>query len=215
MKLLKMFSLAALAALVTMAFVGAGSAMAESTVLCEVMPDVEDGVDLEDVEDGVCTDPITHVHEETLPGAKAKLLSNALNVECDVLFLGDVLGLGNPLVIHSGKLTYTNCNMGCVVKQEGTALINVLKTGHETAQVTGEGQVHVECGVFIDCKYNGTGLTATAKGSLLAASEENGEVTLSEQTTNKVGGALCPATAKLDIATTPACGPPVPVYIVK
>jgi hypothetical protein len=209
MKLLKMFSLVALAALMAMALAGAGSAMAESTALCEEMPDVEDA------EDGACTRLVEHVREETLSGHPAKLLSSALNVECDVSFLGDVLGLASPQVIHNGKLTYTNCNAGCVVKQEGTALIKVLRTGHETAEVTGEGQVHVECGQLIDCKYNGTGLKATARGPLLAVSEKGGEVTLSEQTANRVGGAFCPSTAKLEITTTPACPPLAPVYIAK
>jgi hypothetical protein len=200
-KLLKLFGLVALAALMAMAFVGAGSAMAENTALCKDMPTNHDDEGL-DGKDGVCDDPITHVHETTLSGAKAKLLSSILNVECDVLFLGDVLALGAPQVIHSGLFTYTNCNSNCVVTQEGTVLISVLKLGHELADVTGEGQVHVECGAFIDCKYNGTGLLGHGLGPLLS-SHLNGSVILSEQTTNKVGGALCPATAKLDITTTP------------
>jgi hypothetical protein len=201
-KLLKLFGLVALAALMAMAFVGAGSAMAGSTALCADMPIAADDEGL-DGGDGVCsTDLITHVHETTLSGAKAKLLSQAVNVECDVLFLGDVLGLGSPQVIHNGKLTYTNCNFGCVVTQEGTALIKVLKTGHETAEVTGEGQVHVECGSFIDCKYNGTGLVGAGKGSLLS-SHANGEVSITEKIINREGGLFCPSTAKLDITTTP------------
>jgi hypothetical protein len=208
MKLLKMFGLVALAALMVMAFVGAGPAMAESTALCANIPPYdladEDPTDLPD-RDGllaVCNNLVTHVHETTLSGAKAKLLSKAINVECDVLFLGDVLGLATPQVIHSGAFTYTNCNTGCTVTQEGTALISVLRLGHETADVAYEYQVHVECGAFIDCKYNGTGLKGTAKGPLLS-SHLNGETTITEQTANKVGGAFCPSTAKLDITVTP------------
>jgi hypothetical protein len=60
----------------------------------------------------------------------------------------------------------------------------------------------MECGAFIDCKYNGTGLLGHGLGPLLS-SHLNGSVILSEQTTNRVGGALCPGTAKLDITTTP------------
>jgi hypothetical protein len=182
-------------------YIGVGHTLsAETTALCEDMPTADDeGLD---GTDGVCDDPITHVHETTLSGAKAKLLSSVLNVECDVLFLGDVLGLANPQVIHSGQFTYTNCNSGCVVTQEGTVLIKVLKLGHETAQVTGEGQVHVECGSFIDCTYNGTGLVGAGKGPLLST-HLNGEVTLTEEITNRVGGAFCPSTAELDITTTP------------
>jgi hypothetical protein len=193
-KLLKLFGLAALAALMAMAFVGAGSAMATgSSALCEDMPDVADGV---------CTDPAIHVHEATLSGAKAIILTSAINVECDVLFLGDVLGLANPQVIHTGKFTYTNCNNGCTVSQEGTALIKVLRTSHETAGLSYEFQIYVECGILVDCKYNGTGLAGTAKGPLLA-SHLNGQTVISEQTLNRVGGSFCPVTKKLDITTTP------------
>jgi hypothetical protein len=199
MKLLKMFSLAALAALMGMAFIGVGSAMAENTALCRDMPTIDDEID---GTDGVCDDPITHVHLTTLPGAKAIILTSVLNVECDVLFLGDVLALGAPQVIHSGVLTYSNCNNGCTVFQEGTVLLSVLKLGHELADVTSDGQKHVECGAFIDCKYNGTGLVGHALGPLLS-SHLNGSVIISEQVLNKVGGAFCPATAKLDITLTP------------
>jgi hypothetical protein len=194
MKLLKMFGLVAIAASMAMAFVGTGSAMATgSSALCEDMPDVADGV---------CTDPIAHVHETTLSGAKAKILSSTVNVEADVLFLGDVLGLANPQVIHNGVFTYTNLNNGCTISQEGTGLFKVLRTSHETAGVSGEFQIHVECGTLIDCKYNGTGLQGTVKGPLLA-SHLNGQTVISEQTLNRVGGAFCPSTAKLDITTTP------------
>lgn len=63
--------------------------------------------------------------------------------------------------------------------------------------------MHVHCGIFINCTYNGEGLEATAKGPLLSAkANPNGEVTLSEQETRKVSG-LCPATGKLDIVMVP------------
>jgi hypothetical protein len=184
-KSIKMFGLAALAALMAMAFVGASSAMATTTSLCTG-------------DTSGCG--VTHVHEESV--GKAKLLSS-ITVECNVLFLGDALsGSGSPLVIH-GKFTYTNCG-SCVVKEESaSAKIEILKEGHETAKVTGEGLVHVECSGFIDCSYNGVGLKGTAKGPLLST-QKNGEVTISGQTTNKeTGGFLCPATSKLDITTTP------------
>jgi RHS repeat-associated protein len=181
-----MLGLAALAALMAMAFVGASSAMAESTTLC-----TGDG-------SGPCG--ITHVHEESV--GKEKLLSS-ITVECNVLFLGDALsGLASPLAIH-GTFTYTNCGSCTIEEENGPAEIKVLKEGHETAKVTGEYLFHVECGGFIDCNYNSAGLKGTAKGPLLST-QKNGEVTISGQTTNKeTGGFLCPATSKLDITTTP------------
>jgi hypothetical protein len=183
MNLIKMLGLAAV---VTTAFVGTSSAMAETTTLC-----TSDG--------SGCA--VTHVHEESV--GVAKLLSS-ITVECDVLFLGDALsGEASPLVIH-GTFTYTNCG-SCVVEEEnGPAEIKILKEGHETAKVTGEGLVHVNCSGFIDCSYNGVGLKGTAKGPLLST-QANGEVTLAGQTTTKeTGGFLCPATSKLDITTTPS-----------
>jgi hypothetical protein len=193
-KSIKMLGLAALAALMAMAFVGASSAMAESTQLCG--------------HDGTPCEAVHHVHEESV--GKAVLLST-IKVECNVLFLGDIsAGTSNPLVIK-GNFTYTNCG-SCVVKEESaSAKIEVLKEGHETSKVTGEGLVHVECSGFIDCSYNGVGLKGTGKGPLLSAvGNPNGEVTISGQTTNKeTGGFLCPATAKLDITTTPLW----PVYL--
>jgi len=189
-KAIKMIGLAALTALMAMAFVGASSAMAESTTLCTA-----DG--------SGCG--VSHVHETSV--GKAKLLSSVGTTECNVLFLGDIsTTLANPLVV-SGSFTYTNCELGggsCTAVEEASpAEIKVLKEGHEKSKVTGEGLVHLTCSGFIDCSYNGLGLKGEGKGPLLST-QANGEVTLSEQTTNKeTGGFLCPKTAKLDITTTP------------
>jgi hypothetical protein len=190
MKQLKMLGFAALAALMAMAFVGTSSAMAETTALCEK-------------DEGPCAaeNIITHVREVSV--GKAKLLTS-INVECNVSFLGDALnkGLANPLVIH-GTFTYTNCGSCNAEEENGPAELKVLKEGHETAKVTGEGLVHVECPGFIDCSYNGVGLKGAGKGPLLST-QANGEVAIAAQTTNKeAGGFLCPSTAKLDIVTTP------------
>src|SRR5436190_6692057 len=163
-----MFGLAALAALMAMAFVGASSAMATTTALCS-----NDSA-------SACTE-ITHVHETTLAGEanQATLLSSVINVKCDVLFLGDTLMTEGPLLIH-GHFTYTNCNNSCVVTEESTdALIEVARTAHETASITGEGEVRVHCGFFINCVYNGEGLAGVAKGKLLS-SETNGESSTTE-----------------------------------
>jgi hypothetical protein len=125
-------------------------------------------------------------------------------VECDALFLGDAVStLASPLTTK-GTFTYSNCNHECVLKEEnGPAEIKVLKEGHETAKVTGEGLVHVVCASLIDCSYTGTGLVGTGRGPLLST-QKNGEVILSEQSTNKeIGSLLCPKTVKLSITTSP------------
>jgi hypothetical protein len=203
-KSIKILGLSALTALLAMAF--AGSAMAESTALCaaDEEPCAEENI-------------VTHVHEETLSGAQAVLLSSSLTVKCDVLFLGDALSsLANPLVIH-GEFTYANCNNNCTATEEnGPAEIKVLREGSELAKVTGEGLVHLVCSGFINCRYNGTGLAGHGLGPL-TSSETNGSTSLSEKTITKESGSLCPSTAKLDITVTPSptCTPATPEYIVK
>jgi len=180
-----MLGLAAIAALMAMAFIGASSAMASNTALC--------GVD-----QGTCASPNTHVHETST--VKARLLASP-EVQCDVLFLGEVGALGAPQVIE-GNFTYTNCGSGCSVSEEGgPSVIEVLKEGHETAKVTGEGEVHVNC-FGINCYYNGEELLGTGKGPLLSTAA-NGEVDITNQTVKKVKGIFCPSTGKLDINTTP------------
>jgi hypothetical protein len=196
MRAIKMIGLAALAALLAMAFVGATSAMAESTALCKV-------------DESPCSKTNVKKEINEVSVGKAKLLTSLGTTECVVLFNGMVLLEGNPLIIY-GVFTYHECELAktpCKAEEEnGPAELKVLKEGHETAKVTGEALVHLVCGSSIDCSYNGTGLVGTAKGPLLSAqTPDNGEVTLSEQSTTKeTGGFLCPKTAKLDITTTPS-----------
>jgi hypothetical protein len=195
-KAIKMIGLTALTALLAMAFVGATSAMAESTALCSV-----------DEDPCALANQLGSVHEVSV--GKMKRLTSIGTTECDVLFSGTIATkLANPLVIN-GSFTYTNCKLGgsgCTLTEEnGPAVIKVLRESHETAKVTFEVEVHVVCAGFIDCTYNGENLIATAKGPLLSAQvPDNGEASLSEQTLTKIaGGFLCPKTAKLDIVTSP------------
>jgi hypothetical protein len=149
------------------------------------------------------------VHEATLAGHKAVLKTSIVTVECDVLFLGDALSeSGKPLVIH-GKFTYTNCASCTITEENGPSELKVLKEGHETASVTGEGLVHVECS-GLNCRYTGEGLKGTAKGPLLST-ETNGEVSLTEKEVHKESGLFCPKESKLTITTTPL----EPTYVTK
>jgi hypothetical protein len=190
-----MFGLAVLAALMAMALVGTSSAMAEQTALCK-----EDKV--------LCpvASEVTTVHEVSV--GKGKLLSSIATIECEVLFSGEVTSAGAPLKI-SGHFTYpptgceTTSGTACEVKETSTsATIEVLKTAHELAEVKGTAEVNAHCGGLINCTYNGEGLLGHNLGPLLSSSE-NGNVNISEQTTNKTGGLFCPKTAKLDLTTTP------------
>jgi hypothetical protein len=186
-KPLNMLGLLALAALMAMAFVGAGTAMAESTALCSE--------DLGEGEGEICPEEsiITHVHETTGAGAPAILKTNVITVKCDVLFLGEL----------SGHFTYTNCNGGCEVKEvSSSASIELLRLGHELADVGYEVEWNVQCGLFIDCTYSGEGLEGHALGPLLA-STKNGQIRIEEQAVKKVSGSFCPKTAELSILTSP------------
>ena len=197
MRPIKMLGLAALA-LMAMALVGTSSAMAENTALCKVMAGA--GAD----EGCTAGNLASHVHEATVAGAPAKLLTTILTVECAFLFLGDVTStglVGNPLEI-SGHFTYSSCTAGCEATEVSTsALIKALKIGHELAEVKGTAEVLLKCGKAIHCVYNGTGIVGHGLGPLLST-KTNGDVTVTEQTLNRVSGTLCPATLKLDITTT-------------
>jgi hypothetical protein len=182
----------AMGALVFLALAIPAVATAESTALCK-----------EDPGEASCPKVKVATHVHVVSTTKSKVETNWLTVECDTLFLGDGLTeSGEPLLIQ-GNFTYSNCG-SCTVKEEnGPSEIKVLKEGHETATVTGEGLVHVVCGSSLDCSYIGTGLSAAAKGPLLA-SHKNGEVSLSSQTvTKEAGGFLCPKSNKLTLLLTP------------
>ena len=185
MKPIKMFGLAGLLVLTTMAFAGVSSAMAESTALCD-------------------QDPGNGVHEVTV--GKMKILTNVLTVECDALFLGDVTSannLGNPLEI-AGHYTYMNCGSCTVTEESAIATLKVLKEGHEKAKVTGEAEFRAVCGAVIKCTYNWVGLNSVAKGPLLSAvSNPNGESVIQGAALNPVLGPLCPTTRILHFTTTP------------
>jgi len=187
-------ALFALVVLLAIGFLGAPSAIAETTALCKS-------------DESTCGtgNGTTSLHETSV--GKAKLLSGVGTAECNVLFASTKVGSAGAPQELEGNFTYTNCTLSgssCTATEEnGPAEIKVLKEGHEKAKVTGEYLVHVKCSGFLDCSYTGAGLAGTFKGPLLAT-QENGEVTISEQSLSKeAGGFLCPKTAKLDITTTP------------
>jgi len=208
MKTIKMVCAAAIMLLTAAASLGASSAIAGSTALCTQTP--EGGFDFPGgtyLTGEACTEGhwVSHVHDATLEAEKAKLLSSFLTVECDALFLGEVLGLGSPELIH-GNFTYSNCGNCEVTETSPDALLKFLRTSHETATVTYEHEVFVDCGgSILECEYDGEGLAGTAKGWWLsAAAYPNGEITISEQKMHKTGGGFfCPQTTKLDIRTMP------------
>lgn len=182
-------------------------AFAEETALCS-----EDPAETGCLEENL----VEHVHLAT--GEKAELISPSTSdvIKCDVLFLGDTVEpVGAPLLVN-GAFTYANCvstHGACtaITEENGPSELEILKEGHETATVIGEGLVRVKC-PFLLCSYTGEGLIAEAVGPLLALKEEeetNGTVAIEKQPVHKEGGGFCSSEAFLTIVLEPL----EPIYI--
>jgi len=202
MRLIKMLGLAAIAAAMAMAFLGASSAMATNTALCkeDVLTKINEECPL--------AKRIHHVHAVSVSatgvqGLFAKLLTSIVNVECEALFLGDVTSpsdLGNPLTI-AGKFTYPTCNAGCISTQiSAGATVTILKTAQELGEVKYQAEILEQCGEILHCVYNGVGVVGHFLGGLTTGATfgEKGHISFLEATKTKVKGLLCPASAKLD-----------------
>jgi len=197
MNSIKLFGFIAVAALMGVLFSSTSAAMAEGTALC-VVDEVPCAVG----------NTVIHIHETSV--GKAKLLSSLPTIECNVLFLGEILTALNssgPVTMH-GHFTYSGCNNFCSVSEPlgQDSLISILRLGEHLGDTTGEGEVHVSC-PFINCTYNGEGLEGHALDPL-TSSQANGSVVITKQETHIVSGS-CPESAFLDLTTTPLAG----VYI--
>ncbi len=190
-----MFGFAAIAAIAAMAFIGASSASALSTLLCKA----------NETECKTAANQITHVHF-TDPSAilLATLLGVHVEILCAALFLGTVLGLGTPQIIHgnfsfgaTGSCTDLLSKEKCgeIKETSASGLLKILRLATEPGEVTGEGfQVLVEC-VGLHCVYSAEGLKGEAFGKSTGHGE--GEVRVLNQSVTKVSGFLCPSSAAL------------------
>jgi len=169
MRLVRMFGVAVIATVVTMAFVGASSAMAvtelEKVVLCnENVSPCPAGHDFESP---------TVFHGELKTGTKAVLLAST-QIECPA---STTLGITDELLVH-GEITAltfekckTNTGVACaVVKEHLNYLIkgelNATHSGYEavvTGLNNGQPQATVVCGTIIECKYGETSVLFTAE----------------------------------------------------
>lgn len=193
MKRVKVLGPITVIAIFAMALLGPSLAMGESTLLCEAD------------EESKCASPASHVHYEA---DNLLVLTSAMTYRCDGLLLASGEELGAPQVLE-GNFTYSSCDNGCERTEEnGPAVLKFLKTGHESAEGTGESLVHVVCGAFINCRYTLQGLVGSVIGPLLA-SEENGEISFVEASLSHESGTLCPAVGKLDAKFVPLS----PIYI--
>lgn len=184
----------AVAVIFVMALFSPSLAMGEGTLLCEADEESE------------CASPVSHLHTEA---DDLEVLTSSMDYKCDGLFLGTVGELGEPQVIE-GSFTYTSCNNGCErVEENGPAILYFQKTGHESAEGTGESLVHVFCSGFINCRYTLENVTGSILGSLLS-SETNGEISFAKSSlSHEAGGLLCPTSGYLDATFVPLS----PIYI--
>jgi hypothetical protein len=194
MRLIKMFGLAVIAAIASMAFIGASSAMANgSTVLCN--------------NTSLPCDNIYTGHVEGL-STHAELKAGATILCTHSKVLGEALGLANPLVIHVSELTFTGCN-GTVNVIDKTGLILALKTAPNLATGTAHGFEVLAERFGVHCVYGGVATGAHGLGSVgsgLASIVAN-EVELEKL----AGGFFCSGTSKW--TATYSILLPDPIYI--
>ncbi|HEY7949716.1 MAG TPA: hypothetical protein VID51_02660 [Solirubrobacterales bacterium] len=169
MRLIKIFSLAALAAVATMALVGATSASAEtSTQLCKVHTGLTCGAGNE----------VASHHMVLASGTVGRLLG-IIDVLClSILIEATPLGLGNPQSIHTTSFLFGGCGTGsahnnCTISVQEQPLANLLKTGLDAGVLTfTSGRLRTQCAsAGIDCVYDGEGMEFTVGGQHLTAEE--------------------------------------------
>jgi hypothetical protein len=178
---MKMFGLAALAAVSAMAFMGVSSASATNTVLCTKHLSLTCAVG----------DQYTGHVEAVASGAL--LTASFAHVECETSsILGTALGLANPLVIHTSELSFEGCGEDTVDVVDESGLILILKTALNKGTGSAHGfKVLVESS-GLHCEYGGViseGLTGegSTKSSLAQVVANEAELT-------KVGGNFfCPS----------------------
>jgi hypothetical protein len=185
---MKMFGLAALAAVAAMAFVGATSASATfDTTLCKK----DSGLTCE------AGDQATTVHAVLKSGTVGQLLA-LVNVLClGVLIEATPLGLAKLLPVHVLKLEFTGCGTAsahnnCTVAIQELPLADLLKTGPDQGKLINlSGRTRLQCpNIGIDCVYD------LAKGEFDAGANH---ITANEVVTEELGGKFfCPDEGLLD-----------------
>lgn len=198
MKSARTFGLTALAALVAMAIMGTSSAMATgSTAFCKVHEDPCQAANL-----------VGQVHTTS---SNFVILNNLANILClNVLSSFKVLGLGNPLLMHSESLTFTGCGTNakhdnCTITTEELPLLTVLRTSlNLAAGMFQSGKIRVQCpnlGVNCLLMLEGTELVMWGSGHLgeFDGSGQGGSGTPSGPNED---GFFCPEEVETDILLT-------------
>ena len=189
MRLIKMFGLAAVAAVAAMAFIGAGSASATDTELClnHEPPEL------------ICDERADFV--EFL--GSMLILADPVDILClHVYGEAEALELGDPQLIHFYLFDFLDCgtkstHSNCEIYVLELPLALLLKTGLDQGLLTFDsGLILVICdnidifGIDIECSYDATGLSLAVGAQHLTADDT---------AVNEVGSdALCPNDPTLD-----------------
>jgi len=206
---MKMFGLAAIAAVAAMAFVGAGTASAEGIAICkknELPCPVAEQVSL--------------IHATLEAGTVGRLLTSLSTILClEVLAEAHVEGallqattLNAIILVTFGKCgsnaAHSNCASIATTGADGLANLtkNAANLGTIKGTLGAPGSVKVQCtliGFPLDCDYGGGSLTLPVEGAGHAAGAGNGRFTANEsqlELTATLGGIFCPPTevSKLD-----------------
>jgi hypothetical protein len=168
MRLIKMFGLAAVATVTAMAIVGATSASAANTQLCNTHTAL------------TCGSPATRISLEDV--TTSILLNDLVDIECStVKGMGTPLGLASPQSIHFTDLEFGGCetseNSPCEIEVLEQPLANLNKTGLDAGILTAtNGKVFLFCenaifGADIECEYDLTGASLSAGAQHATANE--------------------------------------------
>jgi len=187
MRLMKLFSMAGLAAVVALAVVGASSASAEfPTQLCKSSESL------------TCENPVSTLHLALQEGTVGKLLSNLVTILClNTLVEASLLELGEPQYGHV-ELSFNSCgtnsaHSNCVLTTEEKPLGYLLKIGKGEGRLVGEsGLLRLQCSnLGINCLYSAAGMEA------IVTDPGSGEI--NESPIEGIGGKFfCPQEARID-----------------
>jgi hypothetical protein len=188
MRIIGRCGLTILVAAIGMAFLGASSAMAETSALCKSN---ESG-------QPICAAG-NQLGELHYVSSEMKILNGLQNVTCESLFKGTAWGLfTNEPVKITGKFTYFNCNGSCEVEQITEGEFKLLKTTATEGVMVGTGvKFKVAC-LFINCVYTWEGLGVGATSANLPTTA--GKWIVTEQELERTPGGTCPMTTKLHMA---------------
>jgi hypothetical protein len=189
MRLIKMFGIAAIAAIAMMAAVGVSIATATSTVFCKVNQLVcPPGEEYTGHTEGLATNPV--------------FLTSVGNVECEhSVILGNTLGLANPLTVHIELIDFTGkCHLGitnCSTATKTVGTILLLKVGTNEGITESHGNSWlINCPGILHCVYGGL-----FKFEALGYSDANeglGTIHTNAVALPKISGLLCPEITRWD-----------------